>query len=343
MAVQEERIHFITVKPWLETISRRGANQQLLCALIPAILLGAGDASASENFQGQIRARAGRTGAPAELLYTVGTNLMRVEMLDTNFPNPIDIVDLESGQITLIMPMNRTFMRFKPGIQRGPAFGPAFPVSPGALPPGIGPQAVGPGATPPGFAPPAAAFGPTNLPGVPAIPALPAPPGGLPLGIGPQSQAPAVPGVAAMPSLPAPPPSASMPAIPPIPTTPPGVALELQPTGEQTNLLGNSCATFQIKQRGESMEVWATDQLAPFQAYLPNQPPSFGPPMIEYQWSGLLSARKLFPLRAVLRADNGPERYRFEVLSITPRKLTQQELKGFQPPEGYVEIQPRPF
>ncbi len=86
-----------------------------------------------------------------------------------------------------------------------------------------------------------------------------------------------------------------------------------------------------------------TDQLLPFQVYLPTQPPRVGPPSIEEHWSELLAAKKLFPLLASLRMDNGVERYHFEVQSIKPARLTDKEASRFQTPENYVELQPRPF
>jgi hypothetical protein len=129
--------------------------------------------------------------------------------------------------------------------------------------------------------------------------------------------------------------------MPTMPLMPEG--MELQASGEKSTLLGYPCERYDIKQHGEAMEIWATDQLPPFQAYLPTQPPSVCPPMIEEQWARLVTARKLFPLRATLRADNGLERYRFEVQSITPGRLTAKDYQGFQPPEGYMEIQPRTF
>lgn len=119
--------------------------------------------------------------------------------------------------------------------------------------------------------------------------------------------------------------------------------LELRATGEKSNILNYSCERYEIKQRGQTMEIWATDELSPFIAYLPNQPPSIGPPMIDRQWSSAFAGKNLFPLRASLRMENGVERYHFEVQSITPGKLTKDDLRGFQPPDGYVELQPRPF
>lgn len=119
--------------------------------------------------------------------------------------------------------------------------------------------------------------------------------------------------------------------------------MELKATGEKTNLLGFTCEKFEIQQRGEVMEIWATDGLLPFQNYVRHQPPRFGPRMIEEQWAGLLTAKKLFPLRAILHFANGPERYRFEVQSIAPQRLKAEDMKLFEPPDGYFEIQPLPF
>jgi len=130
-----------------------------------------------------------------------------------------------------------------------------------------------------------------------------------------------------------------MPAMPMMPME----RIELKATGEKTNLLGFACEKFEIKQRGEVVEIWATDQLLPFQNYVRNQPPRFGPRMIEEQWAGLLTAKKLFPVRASLHFENGPERYRFELQFVTPEKLRDEDMKLFQPPDGYFEIQPLPF
>jgi hypothetical protein len=81
----------------------------------------------------------------------------------------------------------------------------------------------------------------------------------------------------------------------------------------------------------------------PYQPYIRNQPHRFGPRMIEEQWPALFTAKKLFPLRASLRFENGTERFRFEVQSVTSQKLTAEDTKLFEPPAGYFEIQPLPF
>jgi len=123
----------------------------------------------------------------------------------------------------------------------------------------------------------------------------------------------------------------------------PNAKPELQATGQKSNLLGFACQEYQLKQRGETLEIWATDQLFPYQPYVQNQPHRFGPQRIEEQWPGMLTTRKLFPLLATLRYDNGAERFRFEVRSVTSQKLTDEEAKQFQPPDGWFEIQPLPF
>jgi len=119
--------------------------------------------------------------------------------------------------------------------------------------------------------------------------------------------------------------------------------LELKATGQTTNLLGYACARYELKQRGETLEIWATDKLLPFQAWQPNQRPRFGPRMIEEQWGDLVRAQKLFPLLAVLKPEHGPERLRFEVKSVKEEKITDPDGKLFRPPADYHEIQPLPF
>jgi hypothetical protein len=276
------------------------------------------------GFEGKIHAIGGRTGEVSGLLYTVGTNCMRVEMTDTNFPNAIDLLDTSSGEITLVQPMNHTYLRFDPNSRptlpgRNPG-GPAFAPPPmPAIQPGIptGPPAV---------------IGPTNLPGMPAMPSLP---NGLPPGVGPQAGMPGAPAMQVMPATPA---MNGM-----MQRRFPGMQFQLQAADGQTNLLGYECRRYLIQQHGETMEIWATDGLQPFQVYLPNQPPGFGMPMIEFQWSHLLAEKKLFPLYASLRGDNGVELYRFEVQSIAAGNLTANDIQNLRPPGDYIEIPARPF
>jgi hypothetical protein len=119
--------------------------------------------------------------------------------------------------------------------------------------------------------------------------------------------------------------------------------VEFNATGQKTNLLGYACEKFEFRQRGEVLEIWATDTLLPFQAWLANQPHRFGPRQIEEQWPELLKARKLFPLRASLKFGNDPERLCFEVKAITPEKIEDRDGALFQPPPDYHELEPLPF
>jgi hypothetical protein len=119
--------------------------------------------------------------------------------------------------------------------------------------------------------------------------------------------------------------------------------LELKETGQNTNLLGFDCKQFELKQRGTTMEIWATDQLFPFQVYTERQPNRVAAHFIENRWPELLKARKLFPLLATLKSENGSQRWRFEVQSISPQPFKEADLSLFLPPAGYVELKPLPF
>lgn len=298
------------------------------------VLAGAFTASA---FEGHISATLLRGGEAQTFFYTVGTHQLRIERGESDHPHAKNIVSLDTGALTLVFPHNGSFMRLKPAAENEPATPPGFPALPAGLPPGIGPQSQpGQSAVPNGLPP---GIGPTNLPGAPALPnppGLAVPPSGLPSGFG----APALPPV--------------IPAMPMMPV-PMMEKMELKATGVKTNLLGFACEKYEIKQRGEIMEIWATDKLPPFQPWQPNQPPRFGPRGIEEQWGDLLKARKLFPLLAVLRMERAPEpagggtsapspeRLRFEVKSVTPEKITDPDGKLFQAPPGYQEIGPLPF
>jgi hypothetical protein len=294
--------------------------------LAPAAALTAGLfilAFPAAAFEGRITAASIQGGQATTLLYTVGTNALRLEVTGSDRPNPVDVLDLRAGTLTLLFPHNRSFVRLPPASEPASAPPPGFAPPPASLPSGLGPQTgtPAPPAPPPGF-----------------------PPTGLPPGVGPQAQMSNAPGVPAMPQMPSTPGMGSLPSMPAMPMMPlPGEAMELKATGQKTNLLGFTCEQFEIKQRGEIMEVWATDRLLPFQNYVRNQSPRFGPRLIEERWAGLLTAKQLFPLRASLRYENGAERFRFEVLAVTPQTLKPEDAPLFLPPDGYLEIQPLPF
>ena len=66
------------------------------------------------GFEGRINAVMIRGNQTDALLYTVDTNFLRVEMTATNRPNPVDILDRNTGELTLLFPNNRSFVRLKP-------------------------------------------------------------------------------------------------------------------------------------------------------------------------------------------------------------------------------------
>lgn len=282
--------------------------------LIAAVVVSAFFISHSAlGFEGRIYAVIRQGDQTTPLLYTVGTNFLRIEVTDDARPHPVDIFNLTSGGLTLLFPHNRSFVVLPSAAANPSTPAPGVPtmrngVPTMPMPAGIGPQT----SSPPELA---NHIGPTNLPGMPAMPQRPNLPQMLMGG-----------GMPAMPMM-----------------TPPQEKIELQATDETTNLLGYNCTLYELKQRGETMQIWAADQLIPFQDYVRNQPHRFGPRMMEEQWGGLLKAKKLFPLLATLKFDNGVERYRFEVTSVTAEKLTVADAKLFHPPANYFEVRPLPF
>ena len=277
-------------------------------------------------FEGRVEAVLVHGTESTAMLYTVGATQLRIEVTGSTAPNPVDILDLKSGALTLLFPHNRSFVRLKPAKEEAAMPGvPGMPLPPGCLPPGIGPQTnAAPGTAiapqvPLKIGPPA---------GAPAMPAMPP-------GIGPQSS----PSAAGMP--------AAIPGMPPMPPLPAAMGMmdkpELKPTGKQEKILGYACEQYEVKQRGETLEIWTTNQLFPYERYVRNQPHRFGPRMIEKLWPKLAKDKKLFPLRAILRQGNGTERFRFEVKAVKPGELKTDDSKLFEVPAGYVEIELLPF
>lgn len=228
-------------------------------------LLGLATASSAPPFEGQIDAVLTRGEQVTPLLYTIGAKALRLETAQEKSVEPVDLVDLESGALTILFPHNQSFVRVPMG-------------------------AVGKPAPPPR----------------PAMPAA----------------------------------GAQLPALPPIPA-PPRPKAELKPTGKKEKILGFDCEQWEIIERGETVEIWATAALVPFRAYVREFARRFGPGALEDAWGEQLTARKLFPLRAVLHDETPNERFRFEVKSIKPGKIADEQL--FQPPPGYTELNPPSF
>jgi hypothetical protein len=281
-------------------------------------------AATNAPFVGRITATLAQGDQSLPLLFTVGTNAVRVEITDTRRPHPINLRDRHSEALILVFPHNRSFVRLPsatpPHASPGPSDLPSLPrpiPTASAFPPG-------PSAPP--------VIGPTNVPGVPPG-SLPAPPpgapAGLPPGIGPQTGA--APGLGT---------ALGMSALPTMPMMPPMMeaAPELKPTGQTTNLLGYACRQFELAQRGQRLEIWATDRLLPFPGYLRQQPHRFGPQMVEEQWPELLRAKKLFPMQVSLDGC-----VRLAVTAVTPEQVKDETQTLFQPPADYHELEPLPF
>src|SRR5437660_11050767 len=82
----------------------------LLAAFVAAPI---GPVSKAAAFEGRITVMITQGSEPTPLLYTVGANSLRIEVTGSQWPHPIDIIDLKSGALTLLFPHNRSFVTFK--------------------------------------------------------------------------------------------------------------------------------------------------------------------------------------------------------------------------------------
>lgn len=199
--------------------------------VIPATACALALGSRAGAFEGRIAVELVSGVETSALLYTIGPEHLRIENVATNWPHPINTVELKSGAVTLLFPHNRSFVRLK-----SPAVAEGGDPRAGTI-------------EKPGSATPATTLPATTL----SAPPMPTPPGGLPPGIGPQppSTGPGVPGMPQMPPMPMPPSVAAAtfgaPGM--------GEKLELKPTGKKEKILGFECEQFELKQRGKIVEI----------------------------------------------------------------------------------------
>ena len=300
---------------------------------------------AAQAFEGRIEAVQVRGDQSQQFTWTVGTNMLCVVRNGTDRPEIKNLVALDTGEVTLVFPNNRSYMRYRPAnSSQAPAGFPEMPFPPGGLPPGIGPQSSASGLMGAKAAP--GRIGPSGLSGVPKMAVdmkikMPEMDAGLPAGIGPQASS--SPGLASPPDL------SGMPTLPEMPAMPMGGArhslrrgeVEFTDTGETTNLLGRACTRCVIRDRRQTMEVWATDQLVPFHAWRSSIPlRNFtGRRRVEDCWGEMLRDRKLFPLLVTVKNAQGePMRFEYRVTSITSEKCEDDFL--FRPPADYLEMHP---
>ena len=276
-------------------------------------------AEQDRKFEGTVKATLLRAGTPpTEFLFTRKDNQLRIEDAATNKPEPVNLVDLASGKLTIIFPHNSTF------VQVGPTKTPAPPGAPPPPPPNF--------PTPPNI--PAAPIGAGPGPAIPPPPGFPSPPPmpAVPFGGSPN-------GAGGSPALP-------MPMMPPMPAMPGASgASELKKTDKTRTIQGMECTRHTLSDRGQNFEIWAVSDSALFPFRLLQRdyhPRRFGPPMIEEQWVELLQKKTLFPLEATLRSEpGGQERLSFKVSNIGRKKIEPGDL--FSVPKDFYEIQPPQF
>jgi uncharacterized protein DUF4412 len=266
-------------------------------------------------FEGTVSVTLTRAGIATQSLFTRKGNQLRVEYTDKSNPEPINIVDLAAGRMTIIYPHNSTFVHVD--LMKAAAPPSAAQLPPRFPTPPISNASQSEAAT---AAHPAPSISPP--PGFPTPPAMPPMPNN--------------PMASGMPN---------MPMMPPLPAMMPGGAPELKKTGKTKKIQGLDCTLYTISDRMENFEIWATadSALFPFRLLQHNyMNRHFGPFMLEEQWVELLQKKSLFPLEATLRMEHGgSERLSFKVDKIEKKKIDNDAL--FKVPENYYEIQPPPF
>lgn len=275
-------------------------------------------AEQDKKFEGTVKATLTRAGTPpTEFLFTRKGDQLRIEDAARNKPEPVNIVELASGKLTLVFPHNSTFAQVVPT---------KAPAPPGTPPPPPNfPTPPNIAAAPIGARPGPAISPPAGIPSPPPMPAIPF--GGSPNGAGG-------------------PPAFTMPMMPPMPAMPGAFgASELTKTDKTRTIQGMECTLYTLGDRGQNFEIWAASDAALFPFRLLQRDYNvrrFGPPMLEEQWVELLQKKSLFPLEATLRSDpGGQERLSFKVSHIDRKKIDPGEL--FSVPKDFYEIQPPQF
>lgn len=95
-------------------------------------------------FEGTISAICTQGGEGRALLYTATTNSLRIEVTGSTQPEAVDLVDLRSGMLTLVLPHSRSYVRLARTTGGVDAL-PGLPLPPGNLASGAGLQAGMPG------------------------------------------------------------------------------------------------------------------------------------------------------------------------------------------------------
>ena len=291
---------------------------------------------------------------PQHFIFTYKGNLLRIENTSTRL-EPINIIDLEAKNLTIVYPHNTTFVHVDLDKAQTRPNRPALPAMPAgfsspqldgteAIPPNprAAPAHIGPNISPPpGFPTPPPMPSPPSLnSGVPGMPQMPN--ASVAGAVGPGAAAsgynamnPPAPNNLGAPGM----------AMPPMPSMP-GMfsALELKKTDKTKKIQGFDCTLYTITERGQTFEIWASNDsgLCPFRLierdFIGRR---FGPQMLEETWPELLRNKSLFPLEATLKMEpGGQERLTFKIDKIARKKIDQPEAdKLFQPPENYIEIQ----
>ncbi|MEK6754785.1 MAG: DUF4412 domain-containing protein [Bacteroidota bacterium] len=103
-------------------------------------------------------------------------------------------------------------------------------------------------------------------------------------------------------------------------------------TGETDEIEGFTCDQLLVKTETGEIEIWATKELGTAGTFytVTNEPPASLTP-----WQNVILSQGYFPLRTILKNDEGDELTRFEVSSVKKKSLSESL---FRHPTDYEKI-----
>lgn len=278
--------------------------------------------------EGEILLRQTAGEQTTEWRFTKSAKTLRIEQLtESRPPAPVNLIDLETGDITIIAPINRSVRTFPAAAfeRKEPRETVAGQEVEWEIPPGVGanPSPPGVGATDPrqGTAPFPGGAGLPASPAIPGMPTIPEMPGGIP-------------------------------AFPDLPDQ--GPVGELVAHDDVREIHGHSCRFHTMRLDGQQeLALWLATHpdLPPFALPVSDAPSPYGSRDLMQEWPAIIRRSGQFPMIVELRqlperrfgppsdeeenADAGPRVLAtWEVVSIKPM---QPDPAVFGIPEGYFE------
>ena len=285
------------------------APSSVFCFLVIASSHLAGSTNPAFS-EGEILLRQTAGEQVVEWRFTKSADTLRIEQItESRPPAPVNLIDLENGDVTIIAPINRSVRTLPASEFAEPQPDERSAAGTGRwhIPPGIGAEPSPPGTREQGHGIPVGA-GPPTLPTAPELPAIADLPDGLP-------------------------------SLPPASTTPPPSG-ELVPQEKTRKFHGYQARLHTLRIDNElELVLWLANHpdLPPFAFPVSAPPPRYSSPDPMEDWPAMIRRIGHFPMFAELRHDpahgTGEILTTWEVLSI---HTAAPDPTAFEIPEGYI-------